>query len=175
MTQWWTEVRFRRPPLYLPLQRNARRRPCGGALSLREEVGGVREKKVTGVPIYLPGTQLGEMFANGPVMAATAADAVAKKENAPDERDLRSNGATRVCKWSGERACDRPVGPACRHVSALRRWAAQGNKRDMGHVSLGPIRVLVHFLFILFCFIFLFLFIFLNFKFECGSCYEFHH
>jgi hypothetical protein len=30
-----------------------------------------------------PGTQLGEMFANGPVMAATAADAVAKKENAP--------------------------------------------------------------------------------------------
>ena len=50
---------------------------------MREDVGGVREKKVTGVPIYLPGTQLGEMFANGPVMAATAANAVAKKENAP--------------------------------------------------------------------------------------------
>jgi hypothetical protein len=89
-------------------------------------------KKVTGVPIYLPGTQLGEMFANGPVMAATAADAVAKKENAPDERDPRSNGATRVCKWSGERACDRPVGPAYRHASPLIRWATQGSKRDMG-------------------------------------------
>jgi hypothetical protein len=32
VTQWWTQVRFRRPPLYLPLQRNARRRPCSGAM-----------------------------------------------------------------------------------------------------------------------------------------------
>jgi hypothetical protein len=98
-----------------------------------------------------------------------------RRRTCPDERDPWSNGTTRVCKWSGERACDRPVGPACRHASALRRWAAQGSKRDMGQVSLGPIRVLAHFLFILFCFILIFLFIFLNFKFECGSCYEFHH
>jgi hypothetical protein len=58
--------------------------------------------------------------------------------------------------------------------AGVANWAAHGGKCDMGQVSLGPIRVLAHFIFILFCFIFLFLFIF-KFQFECGSCYEFHH
>ena len=37
-----------------------------------------------------------------------------RRRTRPDERDPWSNGTTRVCKWSGERACDRPIGPAYR-------------------------------------------------------------
>ena len=69
--------------LYLPLQRTARRRLCGGALSLREKVAG--EGKGSRECPYIfqgPGSER-EMVAHGPVMAAKAATAVAKKENMP--------------------------------------------------------------------------------------------
>jgi hypothetical protein len=74
--------------------------------------------------------------------------------------------------WSVLRAC-RP-GPTCLACACgCGNLGRAGGNGDMGQVSFGPFQFwLLSFLFFSVLF---FLFIFLNFKFECGSCYEFHH
>jgi hypothetical protein len=89
-----------------------------------------------------------------------------------------SAGGVHQSLASGARTGGSP-GEWAPRVSEHKRRHARVNKAGarskwlMGQVSLGPFQVLAPFLFFLF-FSVLFFFSFSNFKFECGSCYEFN-